>query len=193
MKKKIMHKAIKLFEKESFNKVSIDLICKECGVTKGAFYHYYKSKHMLVLEYFEEILIINQSTLLEIVIEKSSVKQIWQILEYLIESILKLGKKLTQEMLSAGLNSIEYLLPNGVEYKNNTLNYQLSMITKLIEKGQNMNEIDNRQNNFEIFRSFMYSFLGITYFWCLKKNEEINLKEETRKIFMLTFNAHEFF
>ena len=46
---KILESAIKLFSNQGFNKASVDDICKEAGISKGAFYHHFKSKQELFL------------------------------------------------------------------------------------------------------------------------------------------------
>jgi AcrR family transcriptional regulator len=48
-KAKIMEAAIKLFSTRGYNKASVDDICQEAGISKGAFYHHFKTKHMLFL------------------------------------------------------------------------------------------------------------------------------------------------
>ncbi len=46
---KILESAIKLFSNSGFNKASVDDICVEAGISKGAFYHHFKSKQELFL------------------------------------------------------------------------------------------------------------------------------------------------
>ena len=46
---KIMEAAIKLFSTRGYNKASVDDICKEAGISKGAFYHHFKTKQALFL------------------------------------------------------------------------------------------------------------------------------------------------
>jgi AcrR family transcriptional regulator len=46
---KIMESAIKLFSNRGFNAASVDDICTEAGVSKGAFYHHFESKQALFL------------------------------------------------------------------------------------------------------------------------------------------------
>jgi len=46
---KIMDAAIKLFSINGYNKASVDDICTEAGISKGAFYHHFKSKQELFL------------------------------------------------------------------------------------------------------------------------------------------------
>jgi AcrR family transcriptional regulator len=44
-----MESAIKLFSNNGYNKASVDDICAEAGISKGAFYHHFKSKQELFL------------------------------------------------------------------------------------------------------------------------------------------------
>jgi AcrR family transcriptional regulator len=46
---KIITSAIKLFSNRGFNAASVDVICKDAGISKGAFYHHFESKHALFL------------------------------------------------------------------------------------------------------------------------------------------------
>ena len=46
---KIMDSAIRLFSTGGFNQASVDDICQEAGVGKGAFYHHFEGKPALLL------------------------------------------------------------------------------------------------------------------------------------------------
>ena len=46
---KILASAIKLFSTRGFNAASVDDICVDAGISKGAFYHHFKSKQDLFL------------------------------------------------------------------------------------------------------------------------------------------------
>ncbi|MDD2923453.1 MAG: TetR/AcrR family transcriptional regulator, partial [Anaerolineales bacterium] len=48
-KSNIIASAIKLFSTHGYNTASVDDICKDAGVSKGAFYHHFKSKQALFL------------------------------------------------------------------------------------------------------------------------------------------------
>jgi len=43
-KKKIFNTSVVLINERGFDHVTVDDICKECGVSKGAFYHHFNSK-----------------------------------------------------------------------------------------------------------------------------------------------------
>jgi AcrR family transcriptional regulator len=46
---KIMDSAVKLFSTRGFSAASVDDICEEAGISKGAFYHHFESKQALFL------------------------------------------------------------------------------------------------------------------------------------------------
>ena len=46
---RILEAAIKLFSTHGYNKASVDEICVEAGISKGAFYHHFKTKQALFL------------------------------------------------------------------------------------------------------------------------------------------------
>jgi AcrR family transcriptional regulator len=50
----IMQSAIKLFSAHGYADASVDMICKDAGISKGAFYHHYESKQALVLDILDK-------------------------------------------------------------------------------------------------------------------------------------------
>ncbi len=49
-RRKLVEASIRLFSERGFNNVKIDDICSECGVAKGTFYHYFKTKYDIISE-----------------------------------------------------------------------------------------------------------------------------------------------
>ena len=45
----IIKSAIKLFSTNGYTAASVDMICKDAGISKGAFYHHFESKQALFL------------------------------------------------------------------------------------------------------------------------------------------------
>ncbi len=50
---KIRDAAIKLFCTRGFSAASVDDICEEAGISKGAFYHHFESKQVIFLDLLE--------------------------------------------------------------------------------------------------------------------------------------------
>lgn len=60
---KIITKSLELFHSNSFDDITVDMICAACGLSKGAFYHHFSSKEELMLQHFLQLLdcrIINE-------------------------------------------------------------------------------------------------------------------------------------
>jgi len=54
-KKLLMDVSTRLFNEKNFDDVSVNEICREAGVTKGAFYHYFDSKYDIPIQQYREI------------------------------------------------------------------------------------------------------------------------------------------
>ena len=60
---KILHSAVKLFSTRGFAAASVDEICAEAGISKGAFYHHFESKQALFLALLDSWLKAIDSTI----------------------------------------------------------------------------------------------------------------------------------
>jgi AcrR family transcriptional regulator len=54
-KSKIFKTGMQLINENGFEKTSIDMVCAACGISKGAYYHHYKSKVGLLLESGQQV------------------------------------------------------------------------------------------------------------------------------------------
>ncbi|MEG0392648.1 MAG: TetR/AcrR family transcriptional regulator, partial [Anaerovoracaceae bacterium] len=54
-KQKIFDTAIQLFSSEPFEQVTINRICKDAGVTTGAFYHHFQSKEEILMIQYDNV------------------------------------------------------------------------------------------------------------------------------------------
>lgn len=54
-KEAIIQTAVALFKEHGADNVSVDMICKECGITKGSFYHHFSAKDDILLNYWDYV------------------------------------------------------------------------------------------------------------------------------------------
>lgn len=54
-KSKIFMTGMRLINENGFARTSVDMICEACGISKGAYYHYYKSKVGLLFESGQQV------------------------------------------------------------------------------------------------------------------------------------------
>ncbi|TXK86951.1 helix-turn-helix transcriptional regulator, partial [Parageobacillus sp. SY1] len=89
MKEKIIETSIELFDRKGFKETSVQEIVEAIGVTKGAFYYYFKSKEELLkdicISYIEDLLEQQQRILQDS--EKSCTEKLYEIVYMLIRNI----------------------------------------------------------------------------------------------------------
>lgn len=89
MKEKIIETSIELFDCKGFKETSVQEIVEAIGVTKGAFYYYFKSKEELLkdicISYIEDLLEQQQRILQDS--EKSCTEKLYEIVYMLIRNI----------------------------------------------------------------------------------------------------------
>lgn len=89
MKEKIIETSIELFDQKGFKETSVQEIVEAMGVTKGAFYYYYKSKEELLkdicISYIEDLLQQQQRILQNV--EKSCTEKLHEIVYMLLRNI----------------------------------------------------------------------------------------------------------
>lgn len=187
MKEKILNTAIKLFKEKDFGKVSIDEICDECGVTKGSFYHHYKSKNDLLISYYNTLIKKDTYTIMnEIITIDSTYEQLWKAIElYFIESMLEIGPNLFKNVIITDIlerNEVIHLYIDS----NERLKEYFELLIKLIVKGQHNGEIRNSFSSDELLSSYFAGVLGIFVKWS-SSGGTFDEKAELRKLFEIIF------
>lgn len=187
MKEKILNQAIKMFKEKGFSKVSIDEICDECGVTKGSFYHHYKSKNDLLINYYNTLIKKDTYAIMnEIITIDSAYEQLWKAIElYFIERILEIGPNLFKNVIITDIlegNEVIHLYIDS----NGRLKEYLDLLIKLIVKGQHNGEIRNSFDSEELLSSYFAGVLGIFVKWS-SLGGTFDGKAELKKLFGIIF------
>lgn len=108
-KKEILHNAVVLFQKDGYEKVTVNDIAKASGISKNTFYYYFDSKESLILDLFHPDQGVTERLMLEIINEDTAYEQLAKIYRNGASYFSNLGKEimktalkinLTQDMLS---------------------------------------------------------------------------------------------
>ena len=171
MKKKLTEKAISLWKQYGYNAVSINRICRECGVTKGSFYHHFRSKEDLLSVYlndiFENIGIAEES-------------------EGTIEEIFRLIVTITKPLTELDPDAVLVLLKSegNIPYDPHDSRFRQSRIyRKLIgicEEGQRKGYIRDSFPAEELIDVCLVLLTGNIRNWCVS-GRSFDLWEEDRK------------
>lgn len=162
-KKKIYNTAIKLFEMNGIENVSVNNIVKEAGISKGAFYVHYESKFSLIQEYVNSLDLNYEEYFEGIPKDTSASSMIILVTEKTIQVLTEdIGYSILtnvyKSMLSSEFNSYDIL------------NYNRSLpdiYKKIIVKGINEGEFSPSINVDSLTQQLIISIRGMTFEWCI--------------------------
>lgn len=89
----ILRSAMKLSREEPFDKVTVRDICREAGITTGAFYHHFKSKEEILLRGFAPLDVFMEEALASHK-DEPPIEVLWVILSSYAEFMENLGWEL---------------------------------------------------------------------------------------------------
>ncbi len=165
---KIINESMKLFEEHSFDEITVDMICRQCGLSKGAFYHHFKTKEELVVKHYVQTL---DCKLINEVEPRIGTMPLRELLDLYLDVDIDFFKKLGQEWViflqQTVLKSPEYLESRNVQ----------ESLEKIISYSVEHGEVTfNRPADFCI--RFMYYVLqGFVSRWCIMRGSIEELEE----------------
>lgn len=154
---RIYETAVTLMEKKGFHNISISEICQEAGVSVGAFYHYFPSKHSILDEVFK----LADDYFLTVVAH--SVQG-----ETSAEKIIHYFCLYAQYNVERGLDFIKQLY----NVQNNlfiTPGRPMQQVLKsIVIEGQNKGELTLEMTPDEIVEYLFMAVRSVVYHWCLR-------------------------
>ncbi|HCB99653.1 MAG TPA: TetR/AcrR family transcriptional regulator [Ruminococcaceae bacterium] len=173
-KEALLDTAIALFQQQGFENVTIDDICNKNGVTKTAFYYYFKSKDDLIRDYFSTDDMLSSDELASILDAEDYVEQIIRCMEIRVVRIAKAGVALTKELYRIYLkDEITPLLsePTGLS----------EVIMKAIERAQTAGQLTPTISSDLIHTALCCLYNGTILKWIIDAGN-FDLIKETRKL-----------
>jgi AcrR family transcriptional regulator len=160
-KRKISMTAIKLISEKGYNNVSVNEICEASSVTKGAFYHHFKSKEDLLYSSYEDPDDTIMESLDEIYKLDNPLTQLLKITLIYAQASKDKGVEIVKEILRNSLtdNNADYLINYN---KREPFKVQLDIIKKAISEGL----INNNISAEFILRKMVTNYNGMLLDWC---------------------------
>lgn len=180
-KKQILDTSIKLISKYGYDNVKISQICKNVGISIGGFYHHFKSKEHIIIEFYKEFDIVLEDYVINNLSTKGCIDKILSVILYQVGYAKKMGVDIVKQVYKAQLY-------DGTEFfisEDRKLN---QILKSLIQNGQNNNEITKDFTPFQITSHLLRLSRGILYDWCIH-NGNYDLLSETRISIELLLNA----
>jgi AcrR family transcriptional regulator len=141
-REKLLSSAYSEIHRQGYQGASINNILKSTGLTKGALYHHFATKHALGLAVIDEIIAVNLNDLFIERIRDSATP-----VETLLDVIAQLGTSLDEEAIRLGCslnNLIQEMSPLDEQFRhhlNVILEHWQSAIDTALRKGQQQGRI----------------------------------------------------
>ena len=170
--------ALRLFNKEGFDRVTVDEICKRAGVSKGTFYVYFNSKQQVILDIFSKSDETYDAYFVdELAIIVNPVEKLWL-----------LGRKALSYMEGLGVDvmQITYRARFTFNKRDSTLPTESRSLYKivlaLVQDAQTKGYMRSDLSSDEVAHMIFHCVGGITHDWCLV-NGGFDLVSEGEKVF----------
>ena len=190
----ILQTAFKGFVEHGFDNVSLNELIKRTGLTKGAFYYYFKNKKELLREIHERYLYQYVDRSIE---ELSSVEgTMTQKLESIADSIIRMHLNVFNEAdMDLNPKKIFLLFQNGTE-KDPELQKRekkrndkiIAILINIIKTGKKENEIRNDVDPAMIAEMISLLVDGVRSKWLISSDELEPLLKTNLKTFMSLIN-----
>ncbi len=179
----IFDTAIDLFAKRGYDKVTVDDICAKVGVTKGAFYNYFRSKDQIILEEFMRmdehyVRFAEEISSLPTSLEKFKVFTRAAI-TLMSETGVRLMKVLYHSQIAPHMSR---------PYLANERRYLYRITNEIIREGQERGEIREDVPSEEMASMLIDCFRGQIYHWCLA-NGSFDLVETCDRLMDLLLDS----
>ncbi|MFZ5595916.1 MAG: TetR/AcrR family transcriptional regulator [Bacillota bacterium] len=178
-RKKIYDIAIDLFLNKGFDNVTIDDICKKAGVSKGAFYNYFKSKDQIVIEEFGKVDQYFEKSFKNIPANLSSLEKLLLFSRLSSKYISGIGIPMVKAVyygeIGPGRNASLIIDENRALYK---------IIYSIVHEGQQKGEITTELSCKSIVDIIIRCSRGNIYQWLLDQGKE-SLESTANELFMV--------
>lgn len=162
-KDKILQTAYKLFQNSSYTETSIEDICKNCDLTKPAFYYHFSSKAELLTHYYDDVI----QQIYKKINQMNSDNNFWETYVLCFIELIKgsenLGPDLMRELYIYNLTDDKHTFDFNQGFT--------ELCVSLIEQAQKTKQINNLSDPYELYLASAYIFSGTEVFWSVKKGD----------------------
>lgn len=152
--------AFGLFKDKGYDNVSVADICSKAGISRSAFYYYFKTKSQVLGSLFSDIIPDNN----DIIKEKQMTEDAWSFLWWFLclyaDRCVSLGKTLLSIFMMVSLKDrMQPFLPYD------TLQF-FAILDDTVRKGQETGKFGNKWMYRYIVGAIRSILLGISFDWC---------------------------
>lgn len=178
----IREEAIRLFQTNGFENVTILQICKEAGVTKRTFYYHFTSKNDVLSGMIDYLGIKAERLLTTMINQTKYIDTLWQIMSVYCTDCQEYGSNIMKQIYILTLQSEE-----EKNFPYDTYLYEIAL--QLIKNAQKENEIENHLIPNDIAFSLYHALRSVSITWAAQDGK-FDLVKEFKKMFDIILNIH---
>ena len=161
---RIYNTAFELITQNGFDSVTVDEICRQSGVKKGAFYHHFKSKDDIVIEAYK---LIDEDFIHECELLPPEINNEQKI----FFTVLYQARRAVSEDVSFVSQIYKSQIDTGTSFFVSPERPFFKMIYNALEDGQIKGEFRTGMSPHELTKLVLSISRGIIYDWCMDKGE----------------------
>lgn len=161
-RKKLVDISLALIKENGFDEVSVKGICKEAGVSVGAFYHHFNSKNSIIIDLYNQCDVYFDSYVINNLKSETYYEKIIEYIDYLFGFCDDMGNDFLNQMFK----------PQIEELNNFFLNEDRKLtkhLYDLISLAQENKAISSEYSNKSIGNELLILARGIMHNWCQSK------------------------
>ncbi|WP_287155337.1 TetR/AcrR family transcriptional regulator [Candidatus Solincola tengchongensis] len=183
-RRKILETAVRLFDERGYEKVTVADICREAGLSVGAFYHHFRSKDQILLERYLPFArqvdsfyqAINHKARAE---SRGALERLARYLDLFFKYIEEAGPEALKTAFATQIEpGFKYSLATADMFRPH------QELERIIADGQGSGEIRTDMSPEELARVLYRSMVGTLFAWCLVGGS-FSLREAGRRCFKL--------
>jgi len=166
-RKRILKTAETMIKKKGFDNVTIDEICAELKISKGGFYHFFRSKDEIVLEQVLEIDAYYKKIFEKELRDYSGTEKLLKFIELICKHIkYRAGKDLFRNLYRSLMmtNKTRQTLINKDRFF-------FTLLTEIIKEAQEKRELPRDLNTQNIVAYVAILMRGMLFNWCLYERD----------------------
>lgn len=160
-KQLIIETAFLLFQEKGYDDVTVNEICRACGITKTTFYYHLKSKEEIASRFYESVIQGMASRMVDILAAENYWDQLVACFDTLINTTEKIGPDLLSQLFITNLRD-----DKGTFNMDESLT---KLAVLLIERGQKAGQIRNQSSASSLYYAAAHMFEGFELLWAIKK------------------------
>lgn len=162
LKNRIIEVSWRLFYEKGYDNTTVDEIIKECGISKGGFYHHFPAKDDLLSSLSDMFDAQYEAALAELDPEKNSYDKLMYLSGHLFRYI--------EEKIPVDILSLVYstqVIKKGQKYLLDQNRLYFKTLNTIIREGQSRGEIINDRSLGDLLKFYAMQERAVLYDWCI--------------------------